>query len=135
MKLRNKNTGEVVDAYSINAQDEIIRIQYFTKNGMLNHFDFDSIEEMNNVFEDYKPAEPLIKDEKIRKAVRAWAEVNLISDILYDKDKDCIYSGFELDDTAKKEHDDKQAELRRIEKFLEKCIDHRTDFLLGEEEE
>lgn len=33
------------------------------------------------------------------------------------------------------EHDDKQAELRRIERFLEKCIDHRTDFLLGEEEE
>ena len=25
---------------------------------------------------DYKPAEPLIKDEKIRKAVRAWAEMN-----------------------------------------------------------
>ena len=91
MKLRNKNTGEVVDAYSINAQDEIIRIQYFTKNGMLNHFDFDSIEEMNNVFEDYKPAEPLIKDEKIRKAVRAWAEVNLISDILYDKDTSAEY--------------------------------------------
>ena len=26
-------------------------------------------------FEEIKPAEPLIKDEKIRKAVRAWAEV------------------------------------------------------------
>ena len=25
---------------------------------------------------DYKPAEPLIKDEKIRKAVRAWADAN-----------------------------------------------------------
>lgn len=25
---------------------------------------------------DYKPKEPLIKDEKIRKAVRAWAEAN-----------------------------------------------------------
>ena len=25
---------------------------------------------------DYKPAEPLIKDERIRKAVRAWAEAN-----------------------------------------------------------
>lgn len=38
-------------------------------------------------------------------------------------------------EAAKKEHDDKQAELRRIERFLEKCINHRTDFLLGEEEE
>lgn len=27
-------------------------------------------------FEEIKPAEPLIKDEKIRKAVRAWAEAN-----------------------------------------------------------
>ena len=41
----------------------------------------------------------------------------------------------EWNEAAKKEHDDKQAELRRIERFLEKCIDHRTDFLLGEEEE
>lgn len=37
-------------------------------------------------------------------------------------------------EAAKKEHDDKQAELRRIERFLEKCKDHRTDFLLKEEE-
>lgn len=28
--------------------------------------------------EDYKPTEPLIKDEKIRKAVLAWAEANNI---------------------------------------------------------
>ncbi len=27
-------------------------------------------------FEEIKPAEPLIKDEKVRKSVRAWAEVN-----------------------------------------------------------
>lgn len=27
-------------------------------------------------FEEIKPAEPLIKDEKIRKAIRAWAEAN-----------------------------------------------------------
>ena len=27
-------------------------------------------------WEAFEPAEPLIKDEKIRKAVRAWAEVN-----------------------------------------------------------
>lgn len=38
-------------------------------------------------------------------------------------------------EATKKEHDDKQAELRRIRRFLEKCKDHRTDFMLGEEEE
>lgn len=46
------------------------------------------------------------------------------------------YNDYEdWNEAAKKEHDDKQAELRRIEMFLEKCKDHRTDFLLGEEEE
>lgn len=37
-------------------------------------------------FEEIKPAEPLIKDEKIRKAVRAWAEANDIEAGLYDAD-------------------------------------------------
>ena len=32
-------------------------------------------------FEEIKPAEPLIKDKKIRKAVRAWAEANDITEI------------------------------------------------------
>lgn len=35
-----------------------------------------ALSELNEVWEDYKPAEPLIKDEKVRKAVRAWAEMN-----------------------------------------------------------
>ena len=30
------------------------------------------------------PAEPLIKDEKIRKAVRAWAEANHVTRVKYD---------------------------------------------------
>ena len=32
---------------------------------------------------DYKPAEPLIKDEKIRKMVRMWAELNNIKEVAY----------------------------------------------------
>lgn len=48
-------------------------------------------------------------------------------------DEDNDYSNW--NEAAKKEHDDKQAELRRIERFLKKCEDHRTDFLLGKEEE
>lgn len=35
---------------------------------------FEDLAELNNEWEDYKPAEPLIKDEKIRKAVKVWAE-------------------------------------------------------------
>lgn len=58
MKLRNKKTGEI--------RDVLIYVQGGNE--------FNSLAELNEDWEDYKPAEPLIKDEKIRKAVRAWAE-------------------------------------------------------------
>ena len=45
-------------------------------------------------FEEIKPAEPLIKDEKIRKAVRAWAEANEISQAQFDR----YISGFSASD-------------------------------------
>lgn len=38
--------------------------------------DYNSLAELNEEWEDYTPKEPLIKDEKIRKAVRAWAEAD-----------------------------------------------------------
>lgn len=60
MKLRNKKTGEIVDWDGVHISND-------TEGEM-----FDSIAEFNEEWEDYK--EPLIKDEKIRKAVRAWAE-------------------------------------------------------------
>ena len=41
-------------------------------------------------FEEIKPAEPLIKDEKIKKAVRAWADANDITEI------NVSSSGYEL---------------------------------------
>lgn len=37
---------------------------------------YNSLAEFNEEWEDYEPKEPLIKDEKVRKAVRAWAEAN-----------------------------------------------------------
>lgn len=51
--------------------------------------EFYSLSELNDEGEDYKPAEPLIKDEKIRKAVRAWAEANE-----YDFDKRLDYTEY-----------------------------------------
>ena len=41
-----------------------------------------------------KPTEPLIKDEKIRKAVRAWAEANEICEVCYDSE----WNSFRMDD-------------------------------------
>lgn len=51
MKLRNKKSGEI-----------------------MNFRWYHSLAEINEDWEVYKPKEPLIKDEKVRKAVRAWAE-------------------------------------------------------------
>lgn len=68
MKLRNKKTGEVV--VGINKIGLV-----WNKYGMPAEIgQYDSIAELNEEWEDYTPTEPLIKDGKIRKAVRAWAE-------------------------------------------------------------
>ena len=59
MKLRNKETGEIWDIGKILTND---------------YPSYDTLESINEDFEDYEPKVPLIKDEKVRKAVRAWAE-------------------------------------------------------------
>lgn len=74
MKLRNKKTGEI---------GEVAGAMRFTVyepntplcgNSVLGQYD--TLAELNAEWEDYTPKEPLIKDEKIRKAVKAWAEAN-----------------------------------------------------------
>ena len=75
MKLRNKRTGKIVECENIvfahcNAYG--LDWEQYTPN-------VNSLTELNEEWEDYKPKEPLIKDEKVRKAVRVWAEANDIS--------------------------------------------------------
>ena len=72
MKLRNKKTGEI-EPYV-----ELIINQSFGRTK-----EYNTLKEFCEEWEDYTPQEPLIKDEKIRKAVRAWAEVNSIKEALY----------------------------------------------------
>lgn len=74
MKLRNKKTGEVRDVYLNCIYDD----------GSYDDMICYSLRELCNEWDDYNTAEPLIKDEKVRKAVRAWAEVNGIDDVAYD---------------------------------------------------
>lgn len=69
MKLRNKNTGE---KRKINDEGRSLFV-LLNKIGLLE--DWEIIEEK----------EPLIKDENIRKAVRAWAYVNATRKVLYFK--------------------------------------------------
>lgn len=74
MKLRNKKTGKVQTCDMIVITDEKIDGEIASLNK--HTFIFRSIEQFNDEYEAYKSTEPLIKDEKIRKAVRAWAEAN-----------------------------------------------------------
>ena len=87
MKLRNKKTGEIeyllFNSYPVSGD---IVLEYYDENaesGYSEYCRYKTLAELNEEWEDYKPAEPLIKDEKIRKAVRAWAEVNSIKEALY----------------------------------------------------
>lgn len=88
MKLRNKKTGAIYDVLlrerevggypCIIVCDKKAYRQSKTKFGVTNYVlgDYRSLDELNEEWEDYKPTEPLIKDEKIRKVVRAWAKYN-----------------------------------------------------------
>ena len=76
MKLRNKKTGEVDDFVFEVITNRIDLYRRVGSSDTKNIWKYNSLAELNAEWEDYKPAEPLIKDEKIRKAVRAWAEAN-----------------------------------------------------------
>lgn len=81
MKLRNKKTGLIIDFEELNGYslydcgDKIL----LGKNSEEPVYGYTTLKEFNEDWEDYNPKEPLIKDEKIRKAVRAWAEANRIA--------------------------------------------------------
>ena len=76
MKLRNKQTGKVGDLIGTNRAAGVICIDIDFHDGEPKEYCYFSIAEFNEDWEDYKPKAPLIKDPKIRKAVRAWAEAN-----------------------------------------------------------
>lgn len=77
MKLRNKKTGEIWNIPKERnlavQEDDISFFAELGTNGKL--FSYHSLAELNEEWEDCEPTEPLIKDEKIRRVVRAWAEV------------------------------------------------------------
>lgn len=72
MKFRNKKTGGLANCEPIEVKTDA------------GFHDYYSLAELNDEWEDYEPKEPLIKDEKIRKAVRAWSEANEIETVEYD---------------------------------------------------
>ena len=80
MKLRNKKTGEIVE------REEFILIKHIEGDGGWQDGSYHSLAELNEEWEDYKPTEPLIKDEKIRKVVRDWAKFNEIEKAFIQKE-------------------------------------------------
>lgn len=81
MRLRNKKTGKVYtlsdNLFIEYTQGGRIELRVIIPGGNMSYY-YDSLAELNEDWEDYKPAEPIIKDKKVRKAVRAWAKVNKI---------------------------------------------------------
>lgn len=88
MKLRNKKTGEIGQIGYVATNDGAIIVEDIS--GSEYPFsvisNYKTLTKLNEDWEDYKPAEPLIKDEKIRKAVRAWAEANSLKSFEYADD-------------------------------------------------
>lgn len=76
MKLRNKKTGEIKDFGNLQVYAET---ENTDESQLLGNFD--SFKQILEYYEDYIPIEPLIKDSKIRKAVRAWAEANEVDKV------------------------------------------------------
>lgn len=83
-KLRNKKAGVIVNFLSLELVDEDeIEFTYVLPSGREKAWSYSSLEKFKEEWEIYKPTEPLIKDEKIRKAVRAWLEANDLEGATY----------------------------------------------------
>lgn len=84
MKVRNRAIGSVCEIVAHGAGKYITEFAVESEDGS-EIATYSTIEELLEYWETYKPTEPLIKDEKIRKAVRAWADANDISHNYYDE--------------------------------------------------
>jgi hypothetical protein len=122
MKLKNRKTGKITEIEEVNLvvmDDERDCYESFAE--------YHSLAELNADWEDYTPKEPLIKDEKIRNAVRAWAEANEIETVEYDE----YWVSFRRDDKTISFKD----EDRRLGFYeLENSKDYTIDELCGDEE-
>lgn len=114
MKLINKKTGEIAEI--------ILKLNESLPDGIRRTIEEAGWEETR---------EPLIKDEKIRKFVRAWAEVNGFNVLKYlEGSRTC-----ELSYRLKNSDGDVVMELLGGIDGLENCKEYSITELCGEEEE
>lgn len=91
MRLRNKKTGEIVEPLSSGPIDLYFYLNKYEENEV-DRKTYQSLAELNSEWEDYTPKDPLIKDEKVRKAVRAWAELIPSAQVRYDHSDGRFYT-------------------------------------------
>lgn len=130
MRLRNKNTGEVIDLDIANIKAQFGAISVIPEPVKLggDEYVYHSLAELCEDWKDYEPREPLIKDGKIRKAVRAWAEANEISQAQFDR----YTSGFSASDAG-----NNFLSMISFDGFVFNCVDgkyYTIDELCGDEE-
>lgn len=122
MKLINKKTGEIIDGGDyLNVYDDL------DHQGKSWHYN--SLAELNEDWEDYVSKEPLIKDEKVRKAVRAWAEACCIELIEITHSRKCILRAMDAIT-----NNDEICIDREIGQILDEKV-YNIDELCGEGEE
>lgn len=105
MKLRNKKTGGLANCEPIEVKTDA------------GFHDYYSLAELNADWEDYKPDEPLIKDEKIRKAVRTWADGNDVINVQFD----AFWRGFRHNDSTITVWEDLPLEDNKVYSIAELC--------------
>ena len=91
MILQNKETGVlgVLEAWTCHGgrPGNIIEVYEMGMGAVRVLAQYKTLEELLGEWEDYKPKEPLIKDEKIRKIVRALFDVWEVEDVKIDSNK------------------------------------------------
>ena len=91
MRLRNKKTGKIWHMPRLRQptvqEDDISFFACISEHGCSRGelFSYKTLDELNEDWGDYKPAEPLIKDEKIRKAIKVWARLNEVKEVMFDE--------------------------------------------------
>ena len=82
MKLRNKKTGEITREDDWDFVGIVLKFDH-TDEFMDDRIEYHSLAELNEEWEDYIGTDPLIKLERVRKAIRAWADVQGIKEVKY----------------------------------------------------
>jgi hypothetical protein len=122
MKLHNLITDEICEAEA--REDGIYVKANWPDEGKWFLYDLHTLA---SCWEYYvEPKKPLIKDEKVRKAVRAWADANVHTLIQYNIAKDCLYflSGTDYSDTSI------SISFDEVDVFKE--LEHRRTYSLAE---